>query len=164
MQHEGSAILLRQAVELFVQEGPQVPPVELGHRFRGRGLNQIGTARSRPEPIPGLEGDPVGDPEQPAAQGIPPADGGGFAEEHQEGRLERILRLVPIVQDAPAGAQDHGAVPPDDGFKGRFILEMDETLEELPIPEVGRAATRAQQAPDQGVKGMRCHDVPALYY
>jgi hypothetical protein len=50
---------------------------------------------------------------QPRADRLALADRAGLAEQHEEGRLERVLGLVRVAQDPPADAEHHRAVPLD---------------------------------------------------
>ena len=69
-------------------------------------------ARLRRRGGPGPCRDPSADPVEPAAERIVDADGPGLADQDQEGRLERVLDVVGIAQDAAADAQDHRADAP----------------------------------------------------
>ena len=59
----------------------------------------------------------MSDAVEPAAQRPLPSQGAGAADQDQEGRLERILGLVRIVQEVTAQVQHHGTVPLDQGGK-----------------------------------------------
>ena len=65
----------------------------------------------------GLNGNPVCDPVQPAAEGIPTADGVPLFDQDQEGGLEGIFGIMRVAQDSAADAQDHGPVAHDESFK-----------------------------------------------
>ncbi len=58
---------------------------------------------------------PPGDPEQPTGQRVAPADRTGPPGEHQERHLGGVLSIVRVVEHIVADAEDHRAVPFDQG-------------------------------------------------
>ena len=88
----------------------------------------LGAGRGRGEPVeslvapgpPGLQGDPEGDAVEPAAERLDALEPAGLAGQREEGRLERVVGRVGVVQDPPAGATDHRPVPPDEGRERRL--------------------------------------------
>src|SRR5207248_782973 len=78
----------------------------------------------------GVDGDAVGDAEQPAADVLPPADRRGVAEQDEEGGLECVLGGGRVVQDAAAGGQDEPAVPPHQGGERRRVAVVAEAVDE----------------------------------
>ena len=59
-----------------------------------------------------------------------------LADEDEEGGLEGVLGVVVVAEDAAADAPDHRAVPPHQGFQGRWLSAADEALQQLPIGQV----------------------------
>jgi hypothetical protein len=47
--------------------------------------------------------------------------------------LKGVLGVVMVAEDTPANAEDHRAMATDKGFKGGFLLLVDEGTEQLPI-------------------------------
>ena len=83
---------------------------------------------------------------QPGADRLALADRAGLAEQDQECRLERVLGLVRVAQDAPADAQHHRAVQGHERGERRLVTTAHEPLEQRPViqprhrPGPGRAA------------------------
>ena len=88
---------------------------------------------------------------QPGADRLALADRAGLAEQDQERRLERVVGLVRVAQDAPADAEHHRAVPLDQQGEGRLHLGVPSR----PAPR--RAAIRSSNWPSD-----RPASVPAL--
>src|SRR5262249_30479051 len=61
----------------------------------------------------------------------------GLADEHEEGRLESVLGLVAVTQDAAAGGEDHGGVAPDEQLEGGLVAAADEGVEQLRVGQGG---------------------------
>src|SRR5207253_6776601 len=59
--------------------------------------------------------------------------------EDEEGRLERILGIVVVADDAAADAEHHRRVPADEHGKGVLVPVRDEALQELPVAHPGAA-------------------------
>ena len=77
-------------------------------------------------PLPGLAGRLVRHAVKPVGQQLGGADGSGLAEQHQEGSLEGVLRLVVIGQRSATDAPDHrrsAAAPAPPGPAGRGFGE-----------------------------------------
>jgi hypothetical protein len=70
----------------------------------------------------GTESDTV----QPVGDPVSRPDGRRIAGEDQKGRLKGVLSVVMVADDTAANAKDHRAVTTDKGFKGRFVLLVDE--------------------------------------
>ncbi len=91
---------------------------------------------------PGPCRDPSAHPVEPGAQRHVNADGPGPSEQDHEGRLERVLNIMGIVQVASADAQDHRAMALDDrlerrlrGPRGPFrpVVPLQETIEQFRV-------------------------------
>lgn len=77
---------------------------------------------------------------EPRADRVALTDRAGFASQDQECGLEGILRVVLVMQDLTADAENHRAVPLDEGGEGRFsclIGPYREPLQELRIVQTG---------------------------
>jgi hypothetical protein len=66
---------------------------------------------------------------QPASQRFTGANGRRLACQNEECRLERILGVLHVSQDAPAGREYHWAVKAHDLGKRRFVLRVYEGLD-----------------------------------
>ena len=66
---------------------------------------------------------------EPVADQGPGPDGGGLGSQDEEGGLESVLGVVVVAQHAPAHAQHHGTVAPDQGFKGGLLAADEETFQ-----------------------------------
>ena len=86
-----------------------------------------------------LDADPPRDLVEPARQRVADPDRAGLADEHEEGRLEGVLRVVRVAEDAPAGDQDGRPVPLDDRRERRLVAAGDEAVEELRVGQPGDA-------------------------
>ena len=96
-----------------------------------------------PGPAPGradagLLGRAHGDAVEPARDLLPAHDRGRLPGQDQEGRLEGVLGLVRIAQDAAADAQHHRPVPLHqlgECLLGRLVPTREESLEQLLVAE-----------------------------
>src|SRR5262249_3376485 len=75
----------------------------------------------------------VGHAVQPAAQGQLAPQGSRLAGQDQEGRLEGVLGLVPVAENALANGEDHGPVPPQQGGEGVAVPGGQEAVQQLPV-------------------------------
>ena len=100
---------------------------------------------------PGLQGDPEGDAVEPAAERLDALEPAGLAGQREEGRLERVVGRVGVVQDPPAGTPDHRPVPPDEGRERRLgpgiTLAPGEPAKQLGVGPLARGAVAEE--PDQ---------------
>jgi hypothetical protein len=85
----------------------------------------------------------VGHAVQPAAQGLRCPQRAGLADQDEEGGLEGVGGVGLVLQDAAADAQDHGAVPPDQGREGRLVAVVQEQPEQF---RVGRSPNGGGEA------------------
>jgi tetratricopeptide (TPR) repeat protein len=76
--------------------------------------------------------------------------------------LESILGVVVIADDTIANTQDHRAVTTDKGFKGRFVLLVDEGRQQFPIRPVRSILQQSGPAkmPNHRVHLSRRHSYP----
>ena len=99
------------------------------------------------------QGHPVGDPVQPAGQGVPPADGRGPAGQDQEGGLHGVLDVLRAAQQRAAGRPDQPAVPARQGGEGRLVAVGHEPPQQLGVgPLRGRVAGEAAEVTDDGMR------------
>ena len=129
------AIPLRQPADLLVDHRVQFRTIEgasrLGRRHGGTPLDDSAAGRLGP----GLVGDPMGDPVEPLGEQVVVPERPGFPREDHERGLEGIFRQVGVAQDASADAQDHRAVPTDQGLEGRLapLPTGEEQRHQLPV-------------------------------
>ena len=62
----------------------------------------------------------MGHPMEPGADRVADPEPAGLPDQDQEGRLEGVLRVVRVGQHAPADAEDHRAMPLDQGREGQL--------------------------------------------
>ena len=146
-QQDRGAVLVRQPVELRVQDGHRLRVGPGG--LRGGDTVQVGVGGERPvgAAAGGVAGGPAGDPVEPPGDGAPAAGGVGLAGQGEEGGLAGVLGRVVVRQDRPAGAQDHPGVPPDEQFEGGLVPVAVEPGEQVGVRGavgVGAAAARRQ--------------------
>ncbi len=61
------------------------------------------------------------------------SDRSRLAGEDEERGLEGVLGIVVVAEDAPADAQDHRPMPPDDRLERRLIATCDEPFEQIAV-------------------------------
>ena len=124
-KHQRRPKRLGQPGEFLVEDLPRFAPLAVEARRTNLDVRDlylvllVDVAASGVGPCP--HGDSVGDPMDPVAQQPGVADGFGPADQHQERRLEGILNVMFLAQDAPADAQDHRSMTSDQGGKRRLI-------------------------------------------
>jgi hypothetical protein len=111
-------------------------------------------------------GDAPGDAVQPAADGSPPANGGGPAGQHEERGLEGVLGVVRVGHQAAAHAQHHRPVPLHEQGERRLLAAVAEPLEQLPVRQVApglRVGPLAQAAEELAQRpGLHGQDSPVV--
>ena len=101
------------------------------HRRRA-GLVLAATGHGRAGSGRDAEGDAV----EPAPDRFPVADGGGAADEDQEGGLEGVLGVVLVAEDRTADAEDHRPVTLEQGGERRLrglVAAVGEPAQELGV-------------------------------
>ncbi len=73
-----------------------------------------------------------------------PSDRPGLADQDQERGLERILGVVAIAEHGSARAQNHRAVPLDQGGKRSLVARGEKAFEELAVGKAGQNPVREQ--------------------
>ena len=76
---------------------------------------------------------PPSDAVQPGTECVGPAQPTRLAHQHQERGLESVVGVVTVVQQAPAHAEHHWAMPPYQRREGCLVALVGEPFEELPI-------------------------------
>jgi hypothetical protein len=104
---------------------------------------------------------------QPARQRLATPERANSRHQDEERGLEGVVRLVGVVEDAPADAEDHRAVTLDErgeGELGRLAVASGEAVEELRVGQSGHRADVEQGADlaDDGVVAGRRHRCPSL--
>src|SRR5262249_37434580 len=92
--------------------------------------------------FPGFPGGFAGHTVEPIANCLFQYETTSLANEDQEGRLECVLGIVVVVQEAAAHPPDHRAVPTHEGTKRSIITAAEECLQQL---LVGQAFAIAQK-------------------
>ena len=119
--------------QLLVQHRPQFAPFGV-HGFACRGLANV-QLREHLDTVAlatGLAGAGrhlIGDGVQPGADGFRRADRRGTAGQHEERRLEGVLGVVTVGQDAPAHTMDHRSMPLHQHLERRRVVLCDEALQ-----------------------------------
>src|SRR5262249_43902161 len=77
----------------------------------------------------------------------------------EERGLEGVLGVMHIAKHAAANAQNHRAVPPQQGLEGSGIPVADEVLQELPIGQSGPVLMehRPPQVLEEWLASAPCH-------
>ena len=68
------------------------------------------------------------------------AQGGGFANEDEEGGLEGVVDVVRVGEEATADGEHHGAVAVEDDFEGALIAFAGVSLEEVGFAQTDKGA------------------------
>jgi hypothetical protein len=82
---------------------------------------------------PGFHGQAIGNPVKPAGEGSLFLNGGGFPGQDKKRRLIHILGIVPVVENAAGGVQNHRPVAAEQLRESAFILLYDKLPQELLI-------------------------------
>ena len=106
-----------------------------------------------------LDRDAVRHAVQPAAQGLAPPDRAGLLDQDEEGRLEGVLGVVGVAEDAAADREHHRPVPRHQGLERRRIGLGEEAVEELGVGQPGDrpAAEQVADLPQRGAQGLDGH-------
>ena len=112
-------ITLWEPVDLLVEQ-----PLQLGGGLGEPRRLRPGRAPFVPSPTrgrgTGTRSRAIGHLMQPGAQRIPHPEGASLADQDQERRLECVLGVVRVGQDAPADALHHRPVPLDQDREGEL--------------------------------------------
>jgi hypothetical protein len=162
-ENDWKPVVFGQAVQFLIQQGLQITPLVLLGSF---GCGQLRHLLLSASPLRRhgfrFHGRAEGDTVQPVGNLLPRPDGRRFAGEDQKGRLKGVLGIVMIADDTTADAEDHWAVTTDKGFKGRFVLLVDEGRQQLPIRPPRSILPRHGPAkmPDHHVHSSLRHSCP----
>ncbi len=135
-KNDGSAVLVRQSLQLLLQQFLQGSG-SVRH-FRYLLLNLL-HARFLFFPLPTVShgfrprGRIAGHAVEPVAHHPPRPNGSGLADQYDEGGLEAVFRVGLVVQDTAANTQDHRPVPPHQCREGGLVPLPDETLQQLAV-------------------------------
>ena len=102
-----------------------------GPSLRPSGVSRSFVSRGRPDPR--REATRRATPWSQGPATVPGPDRAGLADEDEERRLEGILGVVMIGQQAAADAQDHRAMPRHQRRESRLLSAVEVTLQELAI-------------------------------
>ena len=133
-QDDRNPVLLGQAAQLAIELQESIVrrllPRSSGHRDGRHG--------AFPPPPPGpvrprLQGRPVRHAMEPDSHLVTRHDRGRPPHEHEEGRLEGVLGIVVIAEDAAADAPDHRAVAMNEGPERLGLSVVHEPIQQLPV-------------------------------
>ena len=94
-------------------------------------LAMVGPASGRLGPRPHRHA--ASDAVQPGPEPARVADRAGTPDQDQERRLEGVLDVVLVAQDATTDAQDERAMEGHQGRESRLVMPRHESLQQLPI-------------------------------
>jgi hypothetical protein len=83
---------------------------------------------------------------QPGRQRPTPPHRAGLAGQYQEGGLEGVVGRVGVAEDAAADAEDHRAVPSDQGGEGEGVAAGGEPPEQFGVGRVGAGGQPEESA------------------
>ena len=109
-------------------------------------VDRLGIRHVAAQGPPRVPGDAPGHAVEPARQRRSAADGGSVAGQHEEGGLEGILRVLMVVQHAPADAHDQGAVAAHQRGEGGLVAGGAEAVQQVGVGRRGGIAGRRQLA------------------
>jgi hypothetical protein len=162
-QDQGRPVPLGEPLDLLVEHPAQliarlgVPFRRLRRGQRGAPFTPAAACSGRPGACGGAEGHLV----QPGAQRIAHPETAGLLDQHQEGRLKGVLRVVRVGQHAPADSQDHRSMPLEqrgEGEVGSLASAGRKPLQKLPVgqlPDRAHVEERAQLPDDNSVPSDR---------
>ena len=133
-QHHRRPVPLRQPADFLVESRHDIVAGLAAKRFRIRHLRCPPFHRTTPgRASVRLDCDAVSDAIEPAAQRTVHApDRAGLPQQHQECRLEDVLGIIGIVQNAAANGQDCPPVPVHQRLERGGIA-----LGDKPVPQLG---------------------------
>ena len=140
-QDERRPVLLRAAGRLPRRGRPELVPrgAPIGAGRPAREARRLcGEGGRRAAGGPGLDGGPVGDPVEPVARAGPAGRwSAAFADQDEEGGLERVLGVVGVAEDAAADAQHHRPVPADERGERGLVAGVEEPAEQFGVGRTG---------------------------
>jgi hypothetical protein len=92
-----------------------------------------------------VQGSSPGNPIEPVRKELAPSDGARFLTEHQKGRLEAVLGILPVGHQALTDTPDHRPVSPQESREGHAILMQGKLFQEFLVSGLG-ARVSAQGA------------------
>ena len=79
---------------------------------------------------------------QPTRQRVVFPDGCQLPRQEQESSLERILGILPVLQDPPADAVDHRSVAAHQGLESRLVAPAEQAFDKLSIGLIAKRFSR----------------------
>ena len=161
-QDQDVAQLGRKFAQLGVEDRPDVEPIAV-RVIRG---GDVGRHRSQTPSPPGFLGSRLGchagrHAVQPGAQAFGIAKLPGLPDQHEERRLECIVGIVRVAQQAPADPQNHRSMPRDNRFERRFVAVGNETFQQRPSSD-GSAPFWNNRPRSLNAKPLRIADIRSL--
>ncbi len=142
-EKDRDAVTIREPIDLLMNH----PPSVILSRGPGPVSRQLdGSSLGHPPPVrrqSGTSRHTAGDSMKPRAEGVAYPERPASPHEDEKGRLKRILRIVLILHDAAASAEDHRFVALDQCREGQFrrlVAPCGELLQELPVRQGGRCS------------------------
>ena len=135
-QHDRGAVLIRQALQLLVDDAAQVRVVVPGFRRDGFGGGGHGMLHHPPSGGAGLQGGAIRHPVEPVRELFRPVDLARAAREHQERGLKRVLRVLRVAGHAPAHGKHHPSMPANELREGVLVARANESREQIAIGRV----------------------------
>src|SRR5262249_38988354 len=115
-ENERHAVLLRQPIDLTVENGLPFPQCPLHDRvLAASALNPAPFFALARLDSPGVHGGPVCDRVEPARYGRGLSDRAGPGREDQKCRLERVVDVLLMAENVPANRAHEPRVPADEG-------------------------------------------------
>jgi hypothetical protein len=133
-EHQRQAIFLGQSIQLFIKNGLDLAPGDLGGRIDRQCTHDLALPDAAPFASDcEAAADPVGDAVQPGPDRAALADGASLLRQHHEGCLKDIIRVIGVLEQPSAGAVDERTVAAHQGVKGLLILRRDETFQQYGV-------------------------------
>jgi hypothetical protein len=163
-QDDGSTVAGRQALDFLVEDLP--PVLAFGRRGRRLGHDDhlLLTLAAAGQDGPGFEGGPPGHAVQPARHPVARHDARRLAGQDEERRLEAVLGVVGVRQQAPADAHHHRPVAAHQRRERRLVAPGQERFQQPAVGHrvggLGRGGRL--QVLDHGFERTLCHAVAPL--
>jgi hypothetical protein len=142
-EHQGSSVLLRQMIQLFIENWPKLGPgllVRAICRWHGCGLPLMSATSRRNRSS--FECCAKSDRVKPRSQGAASVQSVSFPGQDQERRLEGVFSVMPVLQDPLANAQHQSSIAMHQNRERSVVLAQHISLEQLPIRQVRNLTVR----------------------
>src|SRR5262249_11424074 len=127
------AVLVADTLQFLVQRPAQLLAIPVCRLPFGNGSRLPFERALADDSCSRAHGQPTSHAIQPAGYGRLPARGSGFEGENEKARLKALLRVLIMLKNAPAHAQDQSTVPPHKTRKCRFVALSRKAIEKLPV-------------------------------